>query len=52
MAYRTHLENGGLHLAQLVVEANQYAKDDNDLRIKFALIHQYALALLRDADKQ
>lgn len=49
--FRTHIENGGLHLAQLIVEANRDAKDDNDLRIKFAAIHEYALAVIRDADK-
>jgi hypothetical protein len=48
--YRTHIENGGLHLAQMIVEANQNAKDDADLRVTFALIHEYALAVLRDAD--
>lgn len=47
----THIENGGIHLAQLVVEANQNSANDRDLRLYFAEIHEYAKALLRDADK-
>ena len=52
LMYRTCLENGGMKLAQMCVEANQNAKDDADLRIKFAAIHEYALAVLREADNR
>lgn len=51
MKHRTHIENGGIKLAQKIVEANQNAKDDADLRNRFAAIHEYALSVLRDADK-
>lgn len=52
MKYRTHLENGGIELAHRIVEANRTAEDDADLRMRFAQIHEYALAVLRDAEKE
>lgn len=52
MKYRTYLENGGIELAHRIVEANLTAENDADLLNRFAQIREYALAVLRDAEKE